>query len=104
MPQVQRKAQLLPDIWSGVLQCSQGPLVLFLVARNRDIHAGVAEIVSHANFGHGDQGQTRVFQFVTHDLRNLFTQSFGYALWAMHDKSLEFNLQVVFDELRQAKA
>src|SRR5204863_1146221 len=84
----QCKAELLPHVRRGMLQCAQGRLVFLLVARHRDVNAGVTEVVSHANFRHRDQGQARVFQFVTHDLRNLFTQSFSNTLWTMHKSEI----------------
>ncbi len=54
VPQVQRKSELLADIRRRVLQSAQGRQVFLLVALNRDINAGVTEVVSHAHFRHRD--------------------------------------------------
>src|SRR5712671_3239949 len=69
VPQVQRKAELFPDIRRRVLQRAQGTNVFLLIARDRNINAGVAQVIGDANFRHRDQSQARVLQLVTHDLR-----------------------------------
>ena len=88
MPQIQRKAQLLAHVGCGVSQRPQGDQVLFFVSLHGHVDTGVTEIVCYADFGHRDQRQSRILQFVTHDLRDLFAQRFGNSLWPMHDKSV----------------
>jgi hypothetical protein len=86
MPQIQRKSKLLAYIGRRVTQRAQGCQMLLFVALHGDIDAGIPEIVGHPHFGHGYQCQARVFEFITHNLRNLFAQGLGDALRAMHDK------------------
>lgn len=84
MPQIERKAKLLAHVGRGVTQREHGYFVFMLIALHRDENTGVAQIVGDSHIGYGDHRQTRIFQFVTHDLRNLFAQSIGNALRAMH--------------------
>jgi hypothetical protein len=66
------------------LQCL---LVLAFVALNRHVNAGIAKIVSHADLSHRDHSQTRIFEFKSNDLRNLFTQRFRDSFRPMHNNS-----------------
>lgn len=85
MPQIQRKAKLLAHIRSGMLQRPQRRIMFFLVAFDGHVNAGVAQVIGDAHFGHGYHRQSRILEFVTDDLRDLFTQSFSNALWPMHN-------------------
>src|SRR5215831_17523698 len=84
MAQIEGKAKLLPYIGRRVLERPQSLKVLMLVTFNGDINAGIPQIVSDAHFSDRDRRQAWVFELVTNDLRNLFTQSFSDALRAMH--------------------
>ena|SRR5436309_437395 len=87
MAQIEREAKLLADIRRGAAQRDEGQLVFMLIASHRDKDAGVTQIVGDSHVGYGDHSQTRVFQLVTDNLRDLFTQGIGDALRAMHDKT-----------------
>lgn len=58
--------------------------MFMLVALHSDVNAGIAEIICHTNFCDRDRCQTRIFQFVSDNLRNLLTQRFRNPLSAMH--------------------
>src|SRR5437016_8089401 len=54
------------------------------VALHGNVNTRVAQIVRNSHVGYGHHRQSWVFQFVTHNLRNLFAQRFSDALSAMH--------------------
>src|SRR5260370_27391268 len=87
MPQIEREAKLLAYIRRGVTQRAQGLIVLALVALHGDVNAGVAQIIGNADFSYCDHRQSRIFEFVTDDLLDLFAQSIGDSLNAMHNQS-----------------
>src|SRR6185369_8215389 len=84
MAQIERKSKLLPYIRRRVTQGQQRLLMLLLVALNRDVNAGIAQVVGDANLSHGNHRQSRVFELVTNNLGNFFAQRFRNALRAMH--------------------
>jgi hypothetical protein len=84
MPQIQGKAKLLPYIGGCALERPQSLKVLLLVTFDRDIDAGIPQIISDPHLSDGHRRQAGVFEFVTNDLRNLFAQGFSDALRAMH--------------------
>ena len=88
MPQIEREAKLLPYVRRRVTQRSQSLIVFPLVALDGHVNAGVTQIISNSHLGHCDHRQSRVFQFVADDLRDLFAQGIRDALNAMHGKSV----------------
>src|SRR6185503_1651370 len=89
MPQIQRKAKLLAHVRRRMLQSPQGLVVFRFVSFNRDIDTGIAQVVRHADISDGHRHQSWIFEFVTHDLRNLFTQGVSDALWPVHNSKDE---------------
>src|SRR6266568_324342 len=85
MPQIERKAKLLAHVRRRVTKRYQSLFVFLLVAFDGHVNAGIAQVVRDANFSNRHQRQARVFEFVTNNLRNFFTQSLRNALWPMHD-------------------
>jgi hypothetical protein len=87
MPQIEREAKLLAYIRRGVTQGAQSLIVLPLVALHSHVNAGVAQIIGNAHLGYCHHRQSRIFKFVTDDLRDLFAQGIGDALNAMHNQA-----------------
>src|SRR5882762_328961 len=87
MPQIQRKAKLLADIGCGLPERAEGLVVFLLVALDRHIDAGVAQVIRDSNFRNSYHCQSRIFEFVTNNLRNFFAQGFGDALGTMHKQA-----------------
>jgi hypothetical protein len=85
MPQVKREAKLLAYVRRCMSQRAQRDLVFVLVTGNGYVNTGVPQIVSDSDFSYRDHRQARVSQFVTNNLRNLFSQRFRDALRAMHN-------------------
>ena len=67
-----------------MFQGLQGLLMFAFVALHGDVNARVAQVVSHANLSHGHHSQTRIFEFESDNLRNLFTQCLRDALCPVH--------------------
>src|SRR4029077_17885019 len=84
MPQIQRKAKLLAYIGRGMTEGAQRLVMFLLVALHRHIDAGVAQVIRDPNFRNSHHCQSRIFEFVTNNLRNFFAQGFGDALATMH--------------------
>src|SRR5215471_779944 len=58
--------------------------MLAFVALHGDVNAGIAEVIGDPNFRHSHHSQTRIFEFESNNLRDLFTQGLRDALCPVH--------------------
>jgi hypothetical protein len=84
VPQIQGKTQLAANVWSRVSQGAQRQFMLALVALHSYVDSRVAQVFRNPHFGDRDRRHAWIIEFVTDNLRNLFTEKFGNSLRPTH--------------------
>lgn len=97
--QIQRKTELLANIRRRVFQRREHFLVLFFVTGNRDVNTGRAFVAGKANIRHRYHCQTRIFELITDDLTDLFSQSIGVSFRPAHNPPLELSGRDALDDV-----
>src|SRR6185503_12882622 len=82
--QIQRKTELLANIRRRVSQRREHFLVLFFITGNGHVNASCSFVLREPNVRH--RHQTRIFEFITDDLTDLFSQSIRVSLRPPHNK------------------
>src|SRR5688500_6618500 len=83
--QIQREAELLANVRRCVLQSVQRLLVNLFVTGHCDVNARGSFVRREANISNGYGSQSRVFEFVTDDLRDLLAQRIRISFRPMHN-------------------
>ena len=83
--EIQREAELLANVRRCVLQSVQRLLVNLFVTGHCDVNARGAFVRREANVGNGYVSQSRVFEFVANNLRDLLPQRIRKSFRPMHN-------------------
>src|SRR5262249_26114662 len=67
-----------------MLQGLQRLLMLAFITLHGDVNTGIAQVIGDPNFSHSHHSQARIFEFETHNLRDLFTQCLRNSFRPVH--------------------
>src|ERR1051325_9744676 len=81
---IQRESELLSHVRRSVLQSRERRLVLLLVARHGHVNTRRAFVSRQSNVGNRHRRQSRIFQLVSNNLRNLFLESISSSFTPVH--------------------
>jgi len=83
-----------------MLQGLKRLLMLTLVTMHGDVNTGIAQVIGDPNFGHSHHSQTRIFEFESNNLRDLFTQCLSDAFCPMHNSDIRSQTSDISRKLR----